>query len=67
MRQTDLSGNLPRWSDASTTKPDPIARFRAQLTTLLSRRLKKGQTIDDTEARTILAAASQIMNEDAWR
>lgn len=67
MRQTDLSGNLPRWSEATTTKPDPVARFRVQLGTLLAHRLAKGQTIDETEARTILAAASQVMQEDVWR
>lgn len=67
MRQTDLSGNLPRWSEASTTKPDPIVRFRDQLRALVSHRLRKGETIDDTEVRAVLAAASEALQKVKWR
>lgn len=63
MRQTDLSGNLPRWSEATTPGPDPVERFKGQLRTLLGHRLRKGETIDDTETRSILAAASQALRE----
>lgn len=63
------TGPAPKWSRQSTSNglPDPVERFRNQLRTLLSHRLKRGETIDSTEARTILAAASQALNEGTWR